>query len=263
MLLAPPFCCYPAPMWPDIIDMRSFYASRLGMIARRMLRRQIRELWPDIDGGTLVGLGYATPYLRPYVGRADHVAALMPAGLGAHTWPADGPGLVAMTDEDELPLADAVVDRVLLVHAVEFSVQPHQLLRECWRILAPGGRLLAIVPNRRGIWARVDRTPFGHGHPYSQGQITQLLREAMFVPTRAASGLFMPPTSSRLVSHAAPALERLGVRWFAPLGGAVVVEAEKQVYAVTPAKRAPRRTRKGALAPVRAAGDRQGAMPVR
>lgn len=250
-------------MWPDIIDMRSFYASRLGMIARRMLRRQIRELWPDVDGGAVVGIGYAAPYMRPFLGHADHVAALMPAALGAHTWPAEAPGLVAMTDEDELPLADASIDRVLLVHALEFSAQPHQLLRECWRVLAPGGRLLALVPNRRGIWARVDRTPFGHGHPYSQTQINGLLREAMFVPTRAASGLFMPPSRSRMLSHAAPALERLGARWFAPLGGAVVVEAEKQVYAVTPAKRVPRRARKRSLAPVRAAGDRHGATSAR
>src|SRR5947207_8712583 len=53
-----------------------------------------------------------------------------------------------------LPLGDAAVDRVLLVHALEMSRDAEALLREAWRVLAPGGRLLAVIPNRRGIWAR-------------------------------------------------------------------------------------------------------------
>jgi hypothetical protein len=48
------------------------------------------------------------------------------------------------------------------------------LLREVWRVLAPNGRLLAVVPNRRGLWARIDTTPFGHGRPFSRGQVTHL-----------------------------------------------------------------------------------------
>jgi alpha-ketoglutarate-dependent 2,4-dichlorophenoxyacetate dioxygenase len=46
----------------------------------------------------------------------------------------------------------------------------------------PEGRLLLIVPNRRGIWARLDSTPFGHGRPYSRGQLERLLGDALFTP---------------------------------------------------------------------------------
>ena len=87
------------------------------------------------------------------------------------------PGLAALTDEFALPLADAAVDRVLLVHALEMSHEADALLREVWRVLASGGRLLAVVPNRRGLWARMDTTPFGHGRPCSRSQIVQVLRE--------------------------------------------------------------------------------------
>ena len=42
---------------------------------------------------------------------------------------------------------------------LEWSEKPRDLLRELWRVLAPNGRLLLVVPNRRGLWARVDTTP--------------------------------------------------------------------------------------------------------
>ena len=57
-----------------------------------------------------------------------------------------------------------------------FRDDPEGLLREVWRVLAPSGRMMAIMPNRRGVWTRTDNTPFGHGRPYSRSQITQLLR---------------------------------------------------------------------------------------
>ena len=66
----------------------------------------------------------------------------------------------------ELPLPDAAVDRILLVHAIEVTHDAAALLREAWRVLAPGGRILAVVPNRRGLCRPMDTTPFGHGRPY-------------------------------------------------------------------------------------------------
>ena len=105
----------------------------------------------------------------------------------------------ALVDELELPLPDAAVDRVLLVHALEMSHDPTALLREIWRVLASGGRLLAVMPNRRGLWARMDTTPFGHGRPYSRSQITHLLRETWFTPIGWGEALYVPPIAARLV----------------------------------------------------------------
>jgi len=73
------------------------------------------------------------------------------------------------------------------------SDDPEGLLREVWRVLAPSGRMMAIIPNRRGVWTRTDNTPFGHGRPYSRSQITQLLRQTWFTPTGWGEALFVPP----------------------------------------------------------------------
>jgi hypothetical protein len=104
-------------------------------------------------------------------------------------------------------------------------------LREIWRILADGGRLLVVTPNRRGIWARLERTPFGQGRPYTPSQLTRLLRDNMYTPLQTASALYMPPFKSRFVLRSAPAWEQLAGRWFQTFAGVLLVEAAKQIYA--------------------------------
>src|ERR1700681_1024560 len=152
----------------DVVDLRNFYAQPLGAVARRFVSRGIRMRWSDTRGQRIAGIGYATPYLGLFREEAERCLAFMPAAQGVVKWPSARPALSALVDEFELPLPDAAVDRVLLVHALEMSNDPTALLREIWRVLASGGQLLAVVPNRRGLWARVDTTPFGHGPAYSR-----------------------------------------------------------------------------------------------
>ena len=221
-------------MWHDVIDLDAFYASRLGLVARRMIRRRIRAFWPQLRGQSVLGLGYATPYLRPFRDEAERVIAVMPAAQGVMPWPRDGRRLVALADETELPLPDGSIDRALLVHSIECSEQLRPMLREIWRVLAGGGRLLVVAPNRRGIWARLERTPFGYGHPFSPPQLSRLLRESMFSPLQSTSALYIPPSASRTMLRFAGAWEGLGDRWGLPFAGVLVVEASKQVYAAHP-----------------------------
>ena len=231
-------------MWTDVVDLRDFYRGSLGQMARRVIRRRIRELWPAVTGMNVLGLGYATPYLLPFRDEAQRVIAVMPAGQGVLNWPRDGAGLVGLGDETELPLPDYSIDRVILVHGIECSEQLRPMLREVWRVLADGGRLLAVVPNRRGIWARFDRTPFGHGHPYTPSQLSRLLRDTLFTPIRTERVLFAPPSTSRMVIAAAPAWEEIGARWFQTFAGVLIIEAGKQIYAASPAGTPARRRRR-------------------
>lgn len=235
-------------MRQDVIDIRDFYTSPLGRMARRMIRRTLRQFWPDVTDLNVLGIGYATPFLESLRGEAQRTIAVMPAQQGVLPWPSDAPNLTALIDEGELPLADVSIDRVLLVHALEASEDVQPMLRAVWRVLAGGGRVLVIVPNRRGMWAPFEHTPFGYGQPYSPTQISKLLRNNMFTPMKSQGVLFVPPTQSRMILSAAGPIEDIGQRWFGHFAGAVMVEASKQIYAGTPVKV---HKRKPALVPAR------------
>ena len=123
-------------MWSDVLDLNDFYRSSTGQMAVRLLRSRLREVWPNVRGETVLGLGYATPFLRPFMEEAARTLAFMPAQQGVTRWPREGRNLTALVDENDLPLPDRSVDRVLLVHAVECSEQLRPFLREIWRVMA-------------------------------------------------------------------------------------------------------------------------------
>jgi SAM-dependent methyltransferase len=221
----------------DVVDLRDFYSGRLGIVARRFIGRGIRARWDDVRALRVLGIGYATPYLGLFREEAERCLAFMAASQGVVKWPSQAPTLAALVEENELPLPDASVDRVLFVHALEMSQDAAALLREAWRVLAAGGRLLAVVPNRRGLWTRTDTTPFGHGRPYSRSQIIQLLRETWFTPTSWGEALYVPPIPRGWFLRTALAWERTGATISSPFAGVHIVEATKQVYRAIPARR--------------------------
>lgn len=236
-------------MWrPDVVDLSQFYTSPLGQVTRRHLTRYLRDFWPDVHGLKVLGLGYATPFMRPYLGEAERVMALMPANQGIQHWPREGPNRVFLGDEIELPLPDQFCDRIVLVHVLETAEAVRPLLREVWRVLDGGGRVLFVVPNRRGLWSRAEQTPFGHGYPYTSRQLIRLLKENMFQPTDVRAALYFPPAGWRPLLKTNRLFERAGTRLWPGFGGLVMIEAIKQIYAATPLKE-PKRRRRIRVAP--------------
>jgi SAM-dependent methyltransferase len=216
-------------MYSDIVELRSFYDHSLGHVAQRMIARKLRETWPDVRGQTLLGIGYAVPYLGVFASEADRVLAAMPATQGAMRWPRPRPNRVTLCEDTDLPFHDNAIDRIVLVHALEVSESWRQLVRECWRVLNPSGKLIVVVPSRRGLWARSERTPFGHGHPYTSAQLSRLLRQESFDPEPADRALYVPPFRWRFLVRTARFWERVGYRLFRRFAGVIVMEANKSM----------------------------------
>ena len=214
----------------DVVDLRAFYETALGEVAQRLVSRQLRARWGDHSGMRILGLGYATPFLSDFRDKAQRVLAFMPATQGVVHWPVTGRSASALVEASMTPLPDASMDRILLVHALEVDEHPQDLLDEIWRILAPGGKVLVIAPSRTGLWARVDTTPFGYGHPYSRGQLQTLLQESQFLPVFWGEALYVPPFQRTSLLKSAPAFERIAGRFSLPGGGVHLVEATKQLY---------------------------------
>jgi SAM-dependent methyltransferase len=252
-------------MRPDVLDLQAFYGSRQGQLVRRLVGRQIRMMWPDLTGMRVLAIGYAVPFLGPLAEEAERVCVVMPPGQGGRRWPPDRPSQVILAADDELPLADRSVDRVLMVHALESAEQSQRLLRELWRVLADGGRALIVVPNRRGLWCLSESTPFGHGRPFSSTQLKQLLHSNLFSPKGTARALFVPPSRSRLLLRTALVWERIGLRWAKTFSGVLLMAAEKQIYAapVEPAVRRARAPAYAAMPRALAAAERVAPPPER
>ena len=212
----------------EVHGLPEFYASAPGLVAARLIGARIGALWPDCTGLDVLGLGWAPPYMRLWAGQHGRRIMLVPASYG----PARG---CALTDDGDLPLPDRSLDRILLVHGLEASERARPLLRECWRVLRDDGRLLVVVPNRLGFWARFDHTPFGQGHPYSRGQLSRLLESRMFRVLRHEDALFVPPFPWRFALRGAGLWERAGRALLRRLAGVALVEAEKDLFAAMPA----------------------------
>ncbi|WP_232846594.1 class I SAM-dependent methyltransferase [Devosia beringensis] len=224
-------------MTADVHRLIAFYRSPLGRISRALVREQVVALAEDVSGKRVLGLGFATPYLRFALGTAERVLAFMPARQGASAWPREGPSHTVLCDPLDMPLTDAAIDLTIAVHAMEHVADAEELMRELWRVTAPNGELILVVPRRRGIWAQRDNTPFGQGNPYSGSQLDKLLRDHSFVPIAWRDGLFLPPFQHPLVLKSTRLFERVG-RLFGPaMSGVICVRARKQAFPAIPRRK--------------------------
>jgi SAM-dependent methyltransferase len=233
----------------DVLELREFYASPLGRATRAIIARRLAEAWGSASALDVMGLGYATPYLGAFRLAARRSLAAMPATQGVEVWPVLGGGLSCLCDERALPFPNALFDRVLVIHALEEADDPLAVLREVWRVLSPSGRVIVAAANRRGVWSNTESTPFGHGQPFTRGQLETLVREAELEPVAWSRALFAPPL--QWTAPWADSLEQIGQRLWPGFSGLILLEAVKQTFAVKPkGRRMPARVfSPGALQP--------------
>ena len=217
----------------DVQDLRNFYyRSTLGRAAQKVIREQMLDIWPEAHGQTVLGFGFAVPLLRPFLGDARRVIALMPGPQGVMPWPAGQPNVSVLAEETAWPIETGHVDKLVVMHGLETSEMPSAVLEECLRVLGPGGKALFIVPNRGGIWARNDATPFGYGRPYSLGQLDTQLKIHGFLTEGQRTTLYQPPSEKRFWRKTAAFWERTGRAIpVIAAGGVLMVEASKRVPA--------------------------------
>ncbi len=222
----------------DIDRQQAFYGSALGRLTFEMIDKRVAALWPAATGLDVLGLGHADALLDRFRGGARRVISAAPAMQGAERWPVEGASLTTLVEDERLPFPDALFDRIIVCHALEEAESPNRLLREIWRVAAPEARVLIIVAHRRGLWARAESTPFGHGRPYTRTQLTRLLEDAMFAPQASARALYAPPIDWGIITAAGDAWEKIGRFGWSGFGGVLMIEAMKRLY-IQPGKGVP------------------------
>lgn len=212
----------------SIDELRTFYGEPAGALVRRLLARRLEDAWGEATNCDVLGLGYATPWLDAFVG-ARRVVAAMPGGQGVEPWPLVGKNRSLLVEDRRLPFAAGSFDRILIVHALEEAEDAAALMLEAVRALSPAGRIIVAAAARGGLWARAESTPFGHGRPFTRGQLERLVRLAGLEPTAWSSTLFVPPWTP-LLGLAEP-LEPVGRRIAPGAAGLILLEAARHSYA--------------------------------
>jgi SAM-dependent methyltransferase len=215
-------------MRTDIVDLHDFYASPLGARARDSIAARICEAWPDRTSLRIAGFGHTEPYLERLCD-AERLIALAPASQGVVRWPHGERNSAVLAGETTWPLPDASVDRLLIVHGLEESADPHRLMREAWRVLTSDGQMIVVVSHRRGLWSAMETTPFAAGRPYLKGQLNRLLQGAMFRALAWSSALYFPPVGAGFLLRGVNAWERAGENLWPALCGVLLVDSAKDM----------------------------------
>jgi SAM-dependent methyltransferase len=163
-----------------------------------------------------------------------------------------------VADSGALPFDADSIDLVLLMHSLDFAVDPHRVLREVERVLIPEGHLIVVGFNPwslYGLWRLVLRgrrqAPWC-GHFYSSARLKDWLSLLGFVSETCEYLGFRPPIQRpRLLRRLAP-MEGIGRTAVPVLGGVRLLLAQKRVATLTPLK--PRWQRRPSLVSGKLAG---------
>ena len=220
----------------DAIELEEFYSgTELGRTTKELINR-VLEAKIDTDSGSLtIGFGFACPFLENKLKESENtdMLLLMPSEQGVISWPKNSKNVCALVDEVSWPVNTSSADLILVSHGLEVSDNQDLLLQEARRVLKDSGKLVILVPNRTGFWARSDSTPFGYGKPYSLSQLTSLLRKNQFQIDCITTNLYGFPAKGGYWLKSLFLWEKLGRKLNSLfLGGLLVVEARKDVYAV-------------------------------
>lgn len=220
-------------MYIDAQQLVNFYSSSLGGKVKKRIFKKISSFLRPLAGEVWLGMDYALPYFDQVKEREGLKCALafMSMRQGAvQAWPHREESCTAIVDPEMLPLAESSVDKILLIHCLEFSKNPHLLLEELARVLKTQGEMVIIVPNRLGIWAHAEGTPFGYGVPYSQYQLLKLLHQCNFSVESLHTCLHFSPYKKGFFNFFWKRYSYLLAQFLPFFGGVWVAHVKKQIW---------------------------------
>lgn len=207
-----------------------WYAGQPGARIAALEREVLTSMVNDLFGYQLLQLGELS-------GDLAHLAncPIRRKTLLSHRVDTAEPSVI-VAHPQQLPVASDSVDAVILVHTLDFSPDPHQVLREVERVLIAEGRVIVLGFNPYSLWGlwRLFRRWRGDipwcGHFLSYPRLSDWLTLMGFDIERMDVMEFRPPTRSGRMD----AVERVGRRFWPMLAGVYVVRAVKRVSRVTP-----------------------------
>ena len=221
--------------------MRAWFARTPGRWFQAEERAQLTEVLPNLFGYHLLQLGDL--FTRECLTRTR-----IPHCMVLDTWPQDK----APSGErdrssicgfpERLPVATDCLDVVLLPHTLEFTDEPHEILREVDRILIPEGHVVILGFNPWSPWMLWHMVLAWRGKPpwcgrlIRRGRLMDWLQLLGFDVVQSRYFFFRPPLANKMIMKRLRFLDRIGKRWFPVVGAGYILVARKRVATLTPIK---------------------------
>jgi len=215
------------------IQLSDWFQRHLGRLLAEQEQRHLEKWVAGLFGYYLIQVGLPVPDLELLRGSPVKNKILLDSRLE---------GVDLRANPLQIPLATDSVDAVLMHHALDFSSDPHQLLREVERILIPEGKLLIVGFNPMSLWGiwrlfhlRGTQTPWA-GHFFSVKRVSDWLSLLGFDLQAVEYLNFRPPLQNQAIMQRLTFIERLGEKNWPVLGGVYVLVAVKRTLTMTPIK---------------------------
>lgn len=214
--------------------MNAWFSSALGQHLLAAERRLIEQLLARRFGYHLLQLGCADLIL--------HEQSPMGHRFSFRDWHDPATCHTAIARGEAIPLASESVDLVLLHHALDYSAQQHQLLREVARVLIAGGHVVIVgfnplsswgLRNKLQIFSRGIKAPW-HASMLGTQRLTDWLKLLDFQVEQLRYGVYSLPVNSQGVIRHSGMMESLASHLNWPTGGIYAISARKQVLPLTP-----------------------------
>jgi SAM-dependent methyltransferase len=137
----------------------------------------------------------------------------------------------------DLPFEAQSVDLIVMPHTLEFTSDPHRLLREAERVLMPEGQLLIVGFNSLSLWGARQSAGKLTGQPFLPARqdliaFTRLkdwIKLLGFELERGRFGCYRPPLATEKWLTRYAFMEAAGDRWWPIFGAVYMVTAIKRV----------------------------------
>jgi SAM-dependent methyltransferase len=227
---------------PDPVEARrqlqQWYHSSLGENLQQSEKGMLNQVLPNLFGYHLLQVGRPMESDLLTASRITHRMVMedVPPLLGLEG------NKSFLGHSDQLPVASDCLDVILLPHTLEYVERPHEVLREVERTLIPEGHLLILGFNpwslfglRRLFGGWRNQSPWC-GHFYSTLRLRDWLALLGFDTVLVEHYFFRPPLQNDGIMRRLSFLDRVGGRFWPPLGGGYLLVAKKRVATLTPIK---------------------------
>lgn len=224
---------------PDTLRRRlsNWFATAPGHELLQYEKRQLQQVLPGLFGYHIVQLGCLDDGSLIESSRIPHKVS-----VAIDAYNNGNPDIRLICIGEALPLASDSVDVLLLPHVLEFEHSPHQILRECERVLIGEGHLIIIGFNPWswwGLWRIVlgwrEQPPWA-GQYFSASRLHDWLRLLGFELVQTYRLFYRPPVTNHGLLTRLAFMEKLG-RWCWPwLGAVYMIVAKKHVAPLTPVR---------------------------